>query len=178
VFALGDAGMNGTKGGVHAPKISWTSIVTVLLLGGALAITIASAGWTIFQAEFNNVEKIANADRDRSAAATVELKAIFDKYLTKETHNAYVSDVKNQIDTIKERVATIQRIQDERGAKIAHDPVEQKTVDAINSAIDKRIDLIQSQITDINRQIAAALIIIDNNAVSTSSRRSPATLPP
>ncbi len=166
--------MSAKADSVHAPQLSWTSIVTVLLLGTALAITIASAGWTIFQAEFNNVEKIANADRERTTAAIVELKATFNKYLTKDEHLAYLSGVKDDLSTLKERVATIQRIQGERASKLAHDPVEQKTVDAINSAIDKRIDLIQSQITDINRQIAAALIIIDNNAVS---RKAP-TPPP
>lgn len=53
---------------------------------------------------------------------------------------------------------------EESARKQARDPVEKATLDAINSASDKRIDLIQSQITDINRQIAAALIIIDNNS--------------
>jgi hypothetical protein len=47
--------------------------------------------------------------------------------------------------------------------KQAHDPVEKATLDAIITAFDKRTDLIQGQIIDINRQIAAALIIIDNN---------------
>ena len=45
----------------------------------------------------------------------------------------------------------------------ARDPVEKATLDAIVAAIDKRDDLIQSQIGDLNRQIAAALIIIDSN---------------
>lgn len=47
--------------------------------------------------------------------------------------------------------------------KQARDPVEKATLDAIVSAIDKRDELIQASISDINRQIAAALIIIDNN---------------
>jgi hypothetical protein len=60
------------------------------------------------------------------------------------------------------------------GGRQAREPVEKATIDAITSAIDKRIDLIQAQITDINRQIAAALIIIDSNA---SAKKTP-PLPP
>ena len=46
----------------------------------------------------------------------------------------------------------------------AHEPVEKATFDAVTAAIDKREDLFQAEITDINRQIAAALIIIDSNS--------------
>ncbi len=147
-------------------KLSWQTVVGA----GVVVGLMAAAQWTIFQNEFSSVKDIATADRSHVA----ELKNAFDKYLTKAEHEAYLTGVKNDIRTIREAIATIQRIQGERASKLAHDPVEQKTVDAINSAIDKRIDLIQSQITDINRQIAAALIIIDNNAVS---RKAP-TPPP
>jgi hypothetical protein len=132
---------------------------------------MTAAQWTISQTELSSVKETAVADR----LQVVELKNALNKYLTKAEHNAYLHGVEGELATIKERVATIQRIQGERASKLAHDPVEQKTVDAINSAIDKRIDLIQSQITDINRQIAAALIIIDNNAVA---RKTSPALPP
>jgi len=49
------------------------------------------------------------------------------------------------------------------GLRQAHDPVEAATLKAIDDDFNKRIDLIQTQIVDVNRQIAAALIIIDNN---------------
>jgi len=58
----------------------------------------------------------------------------------------------------------------------AHEPVEKATLDAVNSAVNQRIDLIQAQIADINRQIAAALIIIDNDNGTTSKKSLP--LPP
>jgi uncharacterized protein HemX len=69
--------------------------------------------------------------------------------------------------TIKEREKILlDRIEklEEAARKQAREPVEKATLDAINAASDKRIELIQSQITDINRQIAAALVIIDSNA--------------
>src|ERR1700680_3583284 len=139
-------------------KLSWQTIVGA----GVVVGLMTAAQGTIFQNEFSSVKETAAADRSHVA----ELKITFDKYLTKAEHEAYLAGVKTDITTIREAISTIQRIQGERATKLAHDPVEQKTVDAINSAIDKRIDLIQSQITDINRQIAAALIIIDNNAVA------------
>jgi hypothetical protein len=52
-----------------------------------------------------------------------------------------------------------------QGRVQAHDPVEKATIDVIIDAINKRDDLFQAQITDLNRQIAAALIIIDNNSM-------------
>ena|ERR1700679_593216 len=73
-----------------------------------------------------------------------------------------------------ERITILEREQRDTLGRLAHDPVEKATMDAIISATDKRMDLFQSQITDINRQIAAALIIIDSNA----GKKSPAVLPP
>ena len=63
-----------------------------------------------------------------------------------------------------ERITILEREQRDMLGRLAHDPVEKATMDAIISATDKRMDLFQSQITDINRQIAAALIIIDANS--------------
>ena len=64
--------------------------------------------------------------------------------------------IEDQLDETKNHVF-------ELSAKQAHDPVETKTIDAVVNAIDKRLDTFQTQIVDINRQIAAALIIIDSN---------------
>lgn len=153
---------------------------------GTVVGLMAAAGWTIFQNEFAAVKETASEDRKQAAIyyntnrddlirRETEIKATFDRYLSKDEHRAFLDGIIRDIGALKERIDTIQRIQEERAAKLAHDPVEQKTIDAINSAIDKRIDLIQIQITDINRQIAAALIIIDNSA---SARKSPQALPP
>jgi hypothetical protein len=162
-------------------QLSWMTIVGA----GTVVGLMAAAGWTIFQNEFASVKEIAasdrkqavvyyNTNRDDLIRRETEIKSTFDKYLTKDEHRAFLDGITRDVTTLKERVDMIQRIQAERSTKIAHEPVEQKTVDAINSAIDKRIDLIQAQITDLNRQIAAALIIIDNNAAM--KRLSP--LPP
>ena len=81
--------------------------------------------------------------------------ALFQSQLGSMEHE--LTELRGQLHDLEER--QIQII-----AKSAHEPVEKLTVDANDAASDKRIDLIQSQITDINRQIAAALIIIDNNS--------------
>jgi len=146
-------------------KLSWMTVVGA----GTVVGLMAAAGWTIFQNEFANVKDAAAADRKQAAVyynsnredrirLEADAKAT---YLTKAEHRAYLAGITSDLTAIRERIEAIQRIQNERASKLAHEPVEQKTIDAINSAIDKRIDLIQGQITDINRQIAAALIIID-----------------
>ncbi len=77
---------------------------------------------------------------------------------------------------ILDRVKTLE----EASRKSARDPVEKATLDAIVEGIDKREELFQAQtstqITDINRQIAAALISIGTNAETTVKK--PALLPP
>ncbi len=149
-------------------RLSWQTIVGA----GVVVGLMTAAQWTIFQNEFSSVKETASFDRTHGA----ELKTSLDKYLTKDEHKAYLDGVTRDIIGLKDRMDGIQRTQTERASRFARDPVEQKTMDAVTSAIDKRIDLIQAQIADINRQIAAALIIIDNN--NTVLKRSAPLLPP
>ncbi len=151
------------KGG---PELSWQTIVGALT---AVAL-LGAAQWTIFQTQFSNVEKTAAADR-----AQVEiLKAGMATYLTLREHGEYRDAVGGRLDDLRRRVMVLESAKDSIIGKLAHDPVESGTFQAVAKATDDRVTLLQNQITDINRQIAAALIIIDNNAVS---RKTP-TLPP
>jgi predicted nucleic acid-binding Zn-ribbon protein len=79
------------------------------------------------------------------------------------------------ISDLGRRLAIVEATQATLITKLAHDPVEDKTFQAVAKATDDRIVLLQNQITDINRQIAAALIIIDQNA---GMKRNAAPLPP
>ena len=164
-------------------QLSWITIVGAATVVGLMA----AAGWTIFQNEFANVKETASEDRKQSVLyyntnrddlirREAEIKSNFDRYLTKDEHRAFLDGTKTDLTNIKERLAVVEAQVATSLTKLAHDPVEQKTIDANNVATDKRIDLIQAQITDINRQIAAALIIIDNNA--TTPRRTAPNLPP
>lgn len=53
------------------------------------------------------------------------------------------------------RIDRLERDQADLTRNLAHDPVESRTFKAVSEAQDKRIDLIQSQIAEIGRQIAA-----------------------
>lgn len=137
-------------------QLSWATVVG----GAAICISLAGAGWTIFQNEFSSVKDVATADRNQSLLY----------------YNTNRDDLIRSSTELKDRLNGLESQLRIIAPRLAHEPVEQKTIDAINTATDKRIDLIQAQITDINRQIAAALIIIDNNN-ATPRRNSPA-LPP
>jgi hypothetical protein len=156
------------KGG--DPELSWTTIAGAFSIVGLMV----AAFWIIFQQEFSAVRDTANADRiqattyytankDELTRREAELKALLDKYLTKDEHLAYLSGTKEQLESLRTRVGILEQQQAVIIGKLAKDPVEDRTFQATSNATDKRIDLIQAQITDINRQIAAALIIIDNN---------------
>jgi hypothetical protein len=148
---------------------SWTNIG----VGAAIAVSFVAAGWTIFQNEFSSIKETATADRIQTARDIAEIK---DNYLTKAEHRAYSGGVAEQLSGIRLRLVSLETMLTAIQPRLAHDPVEDRTFQAVSIASDKRIDLIQAQITDINRQIAAALIIIDNNAGFT--RKVAPALPP
>jgi uncharacterized protein HemX len=153
--------MADSKGG---SELSWQTIVGAL---SAVAI-LGAAGWTIFQTQFANIEKELATDRARAE----ELQASLDKYLTIREHNGYRADVDNRVGDLDRRVVVLEASQ----AKAAREPVEAKTFEAVSKATDDRVTLLQNQLNDVNRQIAAALVIIDQNRGL--SRGSPLPLPP
>jgi hypothetical protein len=153
------------KGG---PELSWQTIVGALT---AVAL-LGAAQWTIFQTQFSNVEKTAAADR----AQVETLKAGLANYLTLREHSEYRDAVTGRLDDLRRRVVVLEAAKDTVLAKLAHEPVEVGTFQAVSKATDDRVTLLQNQITDINRQIAAALIIIDNNAAL--ARKTAPILPP
>ena len=125
--------------------------VSWIAVGASVTIVglLWGAQWQESQTEFANVAKIEEADR----AATIR---------SFELQRQRVIALENEQAAIRERTA--------------HDPVESRTFDATIQAIEKQIDQIQIQIQDVNRQIAAALIIIDNN--SAAPKRSSVPMPP
>src|ERR1700722_19891013 len=91
------------------------------------------------------------------------------------TQNQF-SNTDKTISDLGRRLAIVEAAQSIIISKQAHEPVEDRTFQAVSKATDDRVTLLQNQITDINCQIAAALIIIDNNAGI--ARKTPPTLPP
>ena len=63
---------------------------------------------------------------------------------------------------LKARLSLIEAQQTNILSKMAHDPVEAKTFEAVSKATDDRVTLLQNSINDINRQIAAVVFGIDN----------------
>jgi hypothetical protein len=104
----------------------------------SIAVTVVALGigaqWAVSQTQFNNVEKLMEQDRARVAHLEDELKG---------------------------RVALIEARQVEIMSKMAHDPVEAGTFQAIAKATDDKINLLQgqmvSQVGDLNAQVAALL---------------------
>jgi formyltetrahydrofolate hydrolase len=130
------------------PQISWQTIV------GAVAIVglMNSALWVVMRTQFENVDKTEAYDR-----------AEFDKYLTKAEHQAYLVGIQARLEGLSARVTTLEKQQTDTFSKLAHDPVENRTFQVESDALDKRINLIQSNIDDLNRQIAA-VVAVDNAA--------------
>ena len=151
------------------PQLSWQTVVAAITVVGLLAV----AQWTIFQNQFANVDKTVVALHERDA----DLKATFEKYLTIREHTEYREGVRSELDDIRRRLTILEMAQGVMIAKMARDAVEDRTFQAVAKATDDRIILLQNQITDINRQIAAALIIIDQNAAGLARRPQP-LLPP
>jgi chromosome segregation ATPase len=151
-----------------SPSLSWQTVVGALT---AVAL-LSGAQWAVNQTQFYNVEKTAASDRARIE----ELQGRLDKYVTVREQAQYSDGIKEQLEELRHRTSTMQDQLSLTAGRLAHDPVEQKTFDVVSKAVDDRVTLLQNQITDINRQIAAALIIIDNNAGTLRSRQP--TLPP
>lgn len=147
------------------PQISWMTIV------GAVAVVGLMCGgqWVVSQTQFAH-----GADVQRT------MREDFLTLSAKVQHDMVSRDEFAQFqDRYAAALAHVNRLDDQLvklNSTEARDPVEKATMDAIISATDKRIDLIQAQITDINRQIAAALIIIDNN--SAGPKKITPSLPP
>jgi predicted nucleic acid-binding Zn-ribbon protein len=145
-----------------------------LIAAGSFLLLAFGSVWTIMQSEFSNVDKTSTLIRSEVIALADEVKArIAD--IHGELRHDYIkspefTQSQKNIDILIDRI----KVLESHVQKTARDPVEAATMAAALTALNKQIDLLQAQIADINRQIAAALIIIDNNA---TVRRSP-LLPP
>jgi hypothetical protein len=57
------------------------------------------------------------------------------------------------------RISSMEAVERDLLSHAAHNPVEAKEVDVFAAATDKRFEAVQQQINDINRQIAASILI-------------------
>jgi hypothetical protein len=139
-----------TNGVIGVPTLISAAAVLFMAFGG---------GWTLFQSQFAAMGKQLD-----------ELKTITSLSVQRKEFDEF----QKRFDTLIGDVNRLQAEQHMMVAASARHPIEKETLDVIDADFSKRIDQIEVQIQDINRQIAAALIIIDNNA----QRASPKTLLP
>jgi hypothetical protein len=183
---MGMGKMAASDGG---PSLSITNILSV----ASVLILAFGGGWTLFQSQIAGIQKqidLVNEHRSEDISVILRrLDAVDTK--TEKINDTLRSDItgnlvsRNEFVQFGERFVTLKEIAMKTASELsdlkshtARNPVDKDTTDATTNAIDKRIDLIQAQITDINRQIAAALIIIDNNSLSTGAKKAPTTIPP
>jgi hypothetical protein len=141
----------------------------------SLAIVLFMAfggGWTLFQAQFagltRQIDELRTLDSfrlDEQKAQIIELQRI----IRNDLQEVFIprrefTEFQKRFEALTAEVNRLQAEQHAAIASAARHPIEKETVDVIDADFSKRIDQLQVQIQDINRQIAAALIVIDNSA--------------
>ena|ERR1700722_2563748 len=125
-------------------NISWMTIGATFTMVAA----ITSGSYAINQAQLSSLKDTEIADRTQALLY----------------YNTNRDDLIRTATELKSQLTELQSVQATILSRLAHDPVEDRTFQAVIAAVGKQIDQTQAQIADINRQIAAALIIIDNNS--------------
>jgi hypothetical protein len=121
------------------------SVQTIISLAAVLIMAFGG-GWAIFQSQFSNMQK--QLDDVKQVASVIISRNEFDQF-------------QSRFDSLTGEVTRLQQEQHAVALSAARHPIEKETLDVIDADFSKRIDQIEVQIQDINRQIAAALIIID-----------------
>jgi len=175
--------------GLTLVLVAWGATWTILQQQSAQHSEYAKAEFVAVYRQLDNNQKIS-ADRDAALAKEItrindELDARRSEFVNVVEFKQYEKAIAEQLkaisvrlDNLLARLVIVEQTQISVLSTRARDPVEKATVTAINDAIDKRVDLLQAQISEINRQIAAALIIIDNNSGLRVQRSGNGKLPP
>jgi len=144
---------NSTRGGSNGdPQLSWMTVISMI----GLVALLFGGSWAVFQTQFANVEELIKTDRAQSVSNFNELKNELIVLRGAITGEKRFEELLKRVDTQEQRILDII-------AKSARNPVEGGEVTALVSAIDKRLDVVQAQIADINRQIAAAILLGDGD---------------
>jgi hypothetical protein len=166
------------NGGGIAPQLTIGTVISALAFAGS----VVYGAWSLSQNQLEAIKEASNIqighvnsvfqdraklDDERYNQNQASIAKLEDTLRNDLTHDLIS---RNEFRQFEERFTKLESQLDETknnvfqlSAKAAHDPVETKTIDAVVNAIDKRLDTFQTQIVDINRQIAAAIIIIDSN---------------
>jgi hypothetical protein len=164
-----DGAVNGNGSVIGVQTLISTAVVLFMAFGG---------GWTLFQSQLAGTQKqIEDVKQFNEFRLNQQQGQITALQQTVRDDLASVLIPRKEFVEFQARyeslVAEVVRLQQEQHANVlaaARRPVEKETLDVIDADFSKRIDQIEVQIQDINRQIAAALIIIDNQNQKTPTR--------
>jgi TolA-binding protein len=144
--------------GGEGPQLTWSNIVATI----AVLCVMAAGAYKIVESEFEFVRSSSGASVAQLTAQIIQnrhdIEKIRDEYLSLREHASSQASQDSDIGMIKSRLFTLEAEQRGLIGRAAHVPVESKEVDQLSSSVDKRIDLLQQQINDINRQIAASVL--------------------
>jgi len=148
-------------GGNESPKNGngGSSGLTTIVAALTIVAILFGAGWTIFQAQLSDLRDVVKSDHEsalrQADVLEAEIKTLHTELVGQAEFKQFVLQYNDLVDRLKFLEAE-QRLNERTQAR---EPVEKATLEAINSAFDHRLAQIQSQMDDINKQIAAAIII-------------------
>ena len=135
---------NGNSG----PQLTWSVVIAAI---GAFCV-LAGGGYTIEQNQFNASDRRIDT-HDKA------LELIRAQYLSLREHAAYQHEQEAINGSVTARLNVLESAQREIIAHAARNPIEAREVDQLSASFDKRYEAVQVQINDINRQIAASILI-------------------
>jgi hypothetical protein len=130
------------------PQLTWSVVIA-----GVIAFCALSGGF------FAIVQNQFNAQDRRIDIHERAIELIRSEYLSLREHNAFQHEQNVVNNSFVSRFTALENVQRDLVGHAAHSPVEAKEVDVLSAAIDKRFEASQQQINDINRQIAASILI-------------------
>jgi hypothetical protein len=142
----------------YGPQLSWTNIIASVVM---IAVLV-TGGYKIIESEFDYVRQSSAAsfaDLNKQIMQNrADIAKVRDEYLTLREHSANQQGDSDVNIALRNRLSTLEAQQHDLIAHQAHVPVEGKEVDQLSASVDKRFELLQQQINDINRQIAASVL--------------------
>lgn len=144
-----------------APQLTWTNIVATI----AVMCVMAGGGYKIVASEMEFQKELLESSDDNLRRQIDQNKHDIEllraEYLSLREHIAYQREQTTLNDSFKNRLLVLETGQKDLIAHTAHTPVEAKELEIMRDSIDKRFEGAQQQINDINRQIAASILLPD-----------------
>ena len=139
-------------------QLTWTNVLASL---GAVSV-MAGGAFKLIEVQFEYVQQLhdrAMIEVNRQLTiGSKDVEELKREYLTIREHNAYKQAQDDALTSLRNRLVILEATERDLIGHAAHTPVEGKEVDALSVSIDKRVELLQQQINDINRQIAASIL--------------------